>query len=152
MSINRVTISGNLTRDAELRYTQKGKAVSKFSVAMNDGYKDKETGEWLAKVSYIDCTLFGNRAEALDAYLKKGLKVCVAGKLDQQTWVDKTTSQNRSKHQILVDEIEMFRSKDDPAPNKVRVKQVKDVSEQNNQTIENEHEQDENLFEQEQMF
>lgn len=132
MSINKVIVSGNLTRDAELRYTQTGKAVSNFSVAINDGYKDKETGEWLSRVSYIECVLWDKRAEALDAYLKKGLKVCVSGKLNQQMWTDSQTGKKHSKHQIVVDEIEMLRPKSEGQPLKVLAHNAQQVAEKVN--------------------
>ena len=71
MSINRVSISGNLTRDAELRSTAGGTSVLQFSVAVNERRKNSQTGEWEDYPNYIDCTLFGKRAEALQQRLSK---------------------------------------------------------------------------------
>ncbi|MCI1260392.1 MAG: single-stranded DNA-binding protein, partial [Atopobiaceae bacterium] len=75
MSINRVNISGNLTRDSELRQTQSGTAILRFGVAVNDRRKNNQTGEWEDYPNFIDCVMWGNRANALANYLKRGTKV-----------------------------------------------------------------------------
>ena len=69
MSINRVIISGNLTRDPELRSTASGLPVLGFGVAVNDRRKNQQTGEWEDYPNFIDCTMFGARAESLSRYL-----------------------------------------------------------------------------------
>ena len=69
MSINRVIISGNLTRDPELRQTQSGMAVLSFGVAVNDRRKNPSTGEWEDYPNFVDCTMFGARANSLAQYL-----------------------------------------------------------------------------------
>lgn len=74
MSINRVCISGNLTRDPEIRSTAGGTSVMGFGVAVNERRKNAQTGEWEDYPNFIDCTLFGRRAEALERYLSKGSK------------------------------------------------------------------------------
>ena len=74
MNINRVIISGNLTRDPELRSTQSGMAVLSFGVAVNDRYKNQQTGEWEDRPNFVDCTMFGNRANSLAQYLSKGTR------------------------------------------------------------------------------
>lgn len=81
MSINRVIISGNLTRDPELRSTASGLPVLGFGVAVNDRRKNQQTGEWEDYPNFIDCTMFGARAESLNRYLNKGTKVSIEGKL-----------------------------------------------------------------------
>lgn len=106
MSINNVTISGNLTRDPELRSTSSGTAVLEFSVAVNDRKKNQQTGEWEDVPNYIDCTLWGARAQAVEKYLSKGTKVAVSGKFKQQRWTK--DGQNRSKIEVSVDEIEFM--------------------------------------------
>ena len=63
MSINRVNITGNLTRDPELRATQSGSQVLSFGVAVNDRRRNPQTGEWEDYPNYVDCTMFGTRAE-----------------------------------------------------------------------------------------
>ena len=69
MAINRVNISGNLTRDAELRCTAGGTQVLAFGVAVNDRRRNPQTGEWEDYPNFVDCTMFGNRAEAIARYL-----------------------------------------------------------------------------------
>ena len=103
MSINRVIISGNLTRDPELRSTASGLAVLGFGVAVNDRRKNQQTGEWEDYPNFIDCTMFGARAESLSRYLNKGAKVSVEGKLRWSQW--EREGQKRSKIDVIVDEI-----------------------------------------------
>ena len=81
MGINRVVLSGNLTRDPELRQTPGGTAVLSFGIAVNDRRKNSQTGEWEDYPNFLDCTIFGSRAEGLSNYLSKGTKVCLEGKL-----------------------------------------------------------------------
>ena len=107
MSINRVTISGNLTRDAEARTTQGGMAIVSFGVAVNDRRKNPQTGDWEDYPNFIDCTMFGTRAEKLQAYLVKGTKVAIEGKLRYSSWESKDGSR-RSKLEVIVDEIEFM--------------------------------------------
>lgn len=112
MSINRVNISGNLTRDPELRVTQGGSAVLGFGVAVNDRRQNPQTGEWEDHPNFVDCTVFGNRANALANILRKGLKVAVEGKLRWSQWQDKATGQNRSKLEVIVSECEIMTARD----------------------------------------
>lgn len=111
MSINRANISGNLTRDSELRYTQGGTAVLTFCVAVNDRRKNPQSGEWEDVPNYIDCALFGTRAEKLAGILVKGFKVSVEGKLRWSQW--ERDGQKRSKIEVIVDEIELMGGKRD---------------------------------------
>ena len=111
MSINKVVISGNLTRDGELRQTAGGLAVLGFSVAVNDRRKNQQTGEWEDCPNFIDCTMFGGRAESLSRFLSKGSKVAVEGKLRWSQW--ERDGQKRSKVEVVVDE---FMSSRDQAP------------------------------------
>lgn len=105
MSINRVNISGNLTRDPELRATQGGMQVLGFGVAVNDRRRNQQTGEWEDYPNFIDCTMFGNRAEALSRILRKGMKVAIEGKLRYSSWEDKNGGGRRSKVEIIPDEV-----------------------------------------------
>ena len=111
MSINRVIISGNLTRDPELRQTQSGMAVLSFGVAVNDRRKNQQTGEWEDFPNFVDCTLFGNRANSLANYLSKGVKVSIEGKLRWHQW--EKDGQKRSKLDVIVDELEFMSSRQD---------------------------------------
>lgn len=106
MSINKVIISGNLTRDPELRQTTSGMPVLGFGVAVNDRRKNQNTGEWEDYPNFIDCTMFGNRAEGVSRFLNKGSKVCIEGKLRWSQW--ERDGQKRSKVEVIVDEIEFL--------------------------------------------
>ena len=110
MSINRVCISGNLTRDSELRQLRNGTPVLSFSVAVNDRRKNPQTGEWEDVPNYVDCTLFGARAERLDTWLPKGRKVAVEGKLRYSSW--DTEHGKRSKLEVIVDELELMTARE----------------------------------------
>ena len=109
MSINRVIISGNLTSDSELRSTASGLPVLGFGVAVNDRRKNQQTGEWEDYPNFIDCTMFGARAESLSRYLSKGTKVSVEGKLRWSQW--EREGQKRSKLEVIVDELEFMSSR-----------------------------------------
>lgn len=111
MSINRVLISGNLTRDPELRQTGGGTQVLSFGVAVNDRRRNPQTGEWEDYPNFIDCTMFGVRAEALSRYLSKGTKVAIEGKLRWSQW--ERDGQKRSKIEVIVDELEFMTSRND---------------------------------------
>lgn len=106
MSINRVNISGNLTRDAELRQTQGGMAILSMGVAVNDRRKNTQTGEWEDVPNFVDCVMFGSRAEKLAQYLAKGTKVAIDGKLRYSSW--EKDGARRSKLEVVVDEIEFM--------------------------------------------
>ena len=96
MSINRVCISGNLTRDPVLRSTSGGMSVLSMGVAVNDRRKNQQTGQWEDYPNFVDCTLFGTRGEKLAQYLAKGSKVAIEGKLRYRSWNDQQTGQKRS--------------------------------------------------------
>lgn len=106
MSINHVVMSGNLTRDSELRRTQGGTAILGFGVAVNDRRKNQQTGEWEDYPNFVDCTMFGTRAEKLAGMLAKGTKVCILGKLRYMSW--EKDGQKRSKIEVIVDDIEFM--------------------------------------------
>ena len=111
MSINRVVISGNLTRDPELRSTAGGTAVLNLGVAVNDRRKNAQTGEWEDYPNFIDCVMFGTRTEAISRYLAKGAKVAIEGKLRYRSW-ESQQGEKRSKVEVAVDEIEFMSSRD----------------------------------------
>jgi len=110
MSINKVLISGNLTRDPELRATASGMPVLGLGVAVNDRRKNQSTGEWEDYPNFIDCTMFGTRAEIISNYLSKGSKVAIEGKLRWSQW--ERDGQKRSKIEVIIDEIEFLSSRD----------------------------------------
>ena len=106
MSINRVNISGNLTRDPQMRATQSGTQILSFGVAVNDRRRNPQSGEWEDVPNFIDCVVFGNRADALQRFLTKGMKVAIEGKLRWSQW--EKDGQNRSKIEVIVDEVEFM--------------------------------------------
>ena len=106
MSINRVNISGNLTRDPEMRATAGGTQVLSFGVAVNDRRRNPQNGEWEDYPNFVDCTMFGTRAEAVSRYLSKGAKVAIEGRLRYSSW--ERDGQRRSKLEVIVDEIEFL--------------------------------------------
>ena len=106
MSINRVNISGRLTRDAEVRQTPGGLSVLTISVAVNDRRKNPTSGEWQDYPNYVDCTLFGARAESVAKFISKGSKVAIEGKLRWSSW--EKDGQKRSKLEVIIDDIEFM--------------------------------------------
>ena len=111
MSINKVMITGNLTRDPELRETASGFQVMSFGIAVNDRRKNNQTGEWEDYANFIDCTMFGARAASVSRFISKGSKVAIEGKLRWSQWQAQDGSK-RSKVEVVVDEIE-FMSRND---------------------------------------
>lgn len=105
MSINRVIVSGNLTKDAELRRTAGGMSVLSIGIAVNDRARDAN-GNWQDRANYFDCAMFGTRAEGISPYLKRGTKVAIEGKLRWSSW--EQDGNKRSKVEIIVDEIEFM--------------------------------------------
>ena len=106
VSINRVNISGNLTRDPELRATGSGTQVLTFGVAVNDRRRNPQSGDWEDVPNFVDCVVFGNRAEPLSRFLSKGQKVAIEGKLRWSQW--ERDGQRRSKLEVIVDEVEFL--------------------------------------------
>ena len=114
MSMNIVAIAGNITRDPELRTTQSGMSILSFGLAVNDRKKNQQTGEWEDYPNFIDCSMFGGRAESLSRYLSKGTKVAVQGRLHYSTW--EKNGEKRSKLEVYVDELEfMSRREEQPS-------------------------------------
>lgn len=106
MSINRVFVTGNLTRDAELRDTQGGTSYLRMGVAVNDRRKNQQTGQWEDYPNFVDCVMFGTRAEAIARYLTKGTKVAVDGSLRYSSW--ERDGQRRSKLEVAVRDVEFM--------------------------------------------
>ncbi len=105
MSINRVFLSGNLTRDPDVMATNSGITVLTFGIAVNDR-KKSDMGEWENYPNFFDCVVYGNRADALKSYLEKGSRVAVEGRLRQQRW--EKDGQKRSRIEVVVEELCMF--------------------------------------------
>ena len=107
MSINKVVITGNLTRDPEARTTASGTSILAFSVAVNDRRRDSSTGEWSDYANFIDCTMFGNRVDFFSRNLAKGSRVVVEGRLHWNQWEAKDGTK-RSKVEIFVEDMELM--------------------------------------------
>jgi len=118
MSINQVTISGNLGRDSELRKTQSGMAILSFTVAVNERRKNSQ-GEWSDYTNWIGVSIFGTRAEKLHDYLTKGTKVCVQGKLRYSEW--ERDGVKKSKIEVIADEIELMQKAQKPQQEVIEV-------------------------------
>jgi single-strand DNA-binding protein len=106
MDINKVFIIGRLTRDAELKYTEAGMPVSKFSIACNE--KRKKGEEWVDEVNFFDIVLWGKTAESLAQYLVKGKQIAIDGKMKQERWQDRDTGNNRSKVVVTAETIQLL--------------------------------------------
>ena len=100
---SKAIITGNLTRDPELRSTPSGSSVCSFSVAVNRVYRDAN-GEQKEDVSFIDCSAWGKLGEMIANYAKKGSGVLVSGRLSQRTWEDKNGGGKRSRVEIVVED------------------------------------------------
>lgn len=105
MSLNVVSISGNLGADAELRVTRSGAPVITFAVAVNERVP-APGGGYEERTSWIDCAMFGKRAEALAPILRRGLKVAVTGRLHARTW--EQDGQARKSVEVRVDDVELM--------------------------------------------
>lgn len=105
--MNKVALIGNLTRDAELRTTQGGMAIASIGIAVNDRVKNKQTDEWEDYANFINCTMFGKRAESLRPYLNKGQKVGIDGHLHWSQW-ETDDGNKRSKLEVIVDNIDLL--------------------------------------------
>ncbi|HUR47351.1 MAG TPA: single-stranded DNA-binding protein [Candidatus Saccharimonadales bacterium] len=101
-SFNKVILMGNLTRDPELRYTPKGMAIARFTLAVNRVWKT-ETGEQKEEVAFIDVDAWGRSGETIAQYLKKGRPLLVEGRLKQDTWEDKQTGKKQSKLMVTLE-------------------------------------------------
>ena len=119
MGINKVVITGNLTRDPELRETPSGFQVLSFGVAVNDRRKNQQTEQWEDYANFVDCTMFGNRAASVARFLSKGSKVAIEGKLRWSQWQAQDGGK-RSKLEVVVDELE-FMSRDGQQQGQQRV-------------------------------
>lgn len=113
MSVNSVSISGNLGRDPELRATASGTSVCSFPVCANS--RVKREGKWEDKPNWVEVKFFGNRAEPLSRILSKGSHVCLHGHLSQETW--ESDGKRRSRLVVIGDEIDFSgQGREDPEP------------------------------------
>lgn len=116
-NVNKVMLLGNLTRDPELRYTPQGAAVCEFALAMNYNYTNKQTGQKVEEVSFIDVVAWGRTAETCAEYLKKGRQVFVEGRLKQDRW-ESPEGKKMSKVRVIAETVTFLgaRTGGGPAP------------------------------------
>jgi single-strand DNA-binding protein len=103
-SVNKVILIGNLGKDPEVKYTQAGMPVAKFTLATNDRFKDKE-GNWQDRTEWHNITAFQRLAEIVGEYLKKGGKCYIEGSLRTSSWDDKETGQKKYKTEIIANDL-----------------------------------------------
>ena len=105
--INNTIVVGRLTRDSELKYTNSGQPVTKFSIANN--YSKKNGDQWEELTNFFDVTLWGKRGESLNQYLLKGTQIAVTGELRQDRW--EQDGQQRSRVLINANNIQLLGGK-----------------------------------------
>jgi single-strand DNA-binding protein len=105
--INKVIIVGNLGGDPETRYMPSGSAVTNLTVATNESWKDKQTGEQKDRTEWHKVAMFNRLAEVAAEYLRKGSQVYIEGKLRTRKWQDKS-GQDRWTTEIVADEMQML--------------------------------------------
>ena len=110
-NINVVCITGNLTKDPELRTIPSGTSVCKLRVAVNSRRKDGASGEWVDKPNYFDVTVWGAQGENCANYLSKGRPVAVEGRLDWREW-ESQEGQKRQAVEIIANSVQFLGSRD----------------------------------------
>ena len=108
-NINRVIITGNLTRDPELRSTPSGMSVCSLRVACNTRRKDNQSGEWVDKPNYFDVTIWGRQGENAAQYLSKGRPVAIDGRLEWREFQD-NQGNKRQAIDIIADNVQFLSS------------------------------------------
>lgn len=109
--INRVTITGNLTRDPELKHLDSGTAICRLGVAVN-GRKKDNTGQWVDDPNFFDVTVWGAQGENVAKYLGKGSGIAIDGRLDWRSW-ETDDGQKRSAVSIIAENVQ-FLSRGEP--------------------------------------
>lgn len=108
MSLNEVTLSGNLGKDSELRTTASGTAVLTFSLAVNERRRQQD-GTYKDNTSWFDCVLFGARAQGIEPYLRRGTKLALTGRLNQNKY--ERDGRTYSRVEVIVDEVELMNTR-----------------------------------------
>ena len=109
-TFNKVILLGNLTRDPELRYTPQGAAVCEFALALNYQYTNKQTGQKVEEVSFIDIVAWGKTGEICAEYLKKGRQVMIEGRLKQDRW-EAQDGKKMSKVRVTAENVQFVGSR-----------------------------------------
>jgi single-strand DNA-binding protein len=111
-NINRVVMTGNLTRDPELRSTQSGMSVCSLRIATNTRRKDQSTGEWVDKANYFSVTVWGAQGENCARFLSKGRPVAIDGRLEWREW-ETQDGHKREAVDIIADSVQFLGGRDD---------------------------------------
>lgn len=111
--VNKVILVGNLGQDPEVRAMPNGTMVANISVATSESWKDKQTGQQQERTEWHKIVYYGNLAEIVGQYLKKGSKIYVEGSLRTKKWQDKQTGQDKYSTEIVGSELQMLDSKGD---------------------------------------
>jgi len=101
---NSITISGNITRDPEMRYTPSGVSKVSFGVAVNRSWRNQQTQEWEEQTSFFNVVAWRQLAENASATLTKGTRVVVSGRLEQRSW-ETEAGEKRSIVEVVADDI-----------------------------------------------
>lgn len=109
--VNKAIIVGTLGKDPEIRYTANGGAVANISVATNESWKDKNSGEMVEKTEWHRIVIFGKLAEIVERYLKKGAQAYFEGKIQTRKWQD-NSGNDRYSTEIVAHEMQMLGSKE----------------------------------------
>ena len=102
--MNTTTITGNLVRDPELKFTNSGQAVANFSIADNRRWQDRTTQQWQESTTYVDVAAWGDLGHNTAESLSKGDRVTVTGRIEQRTW-ETPEGEKRSKLEITAQDV-----------------------------------------------
>jgi single-strand DNA-binding protein len=111
-NINRVVLTGNLTRDPELRSLPSGMSVCSLRIASNTRRKDQSTGEWQDKPNYFDVTVWGAQGENCSRFLSKGRPIALDGRLEWREWQAQDGTKRQSV-EIVADSVQFLGGRDD---------------------------------------
>ena len=111
-NINRVVLTGNLTRDPELRSLPSGFAICSLRIASNTRRKDGQTGEWVDKPNFFDITVFGAQGENCARFLAKGRPIAIDGRLEWREWTTQE-GQKRQSVEIIADAVQFLGGRDE---------------------------------------
>jgi single-strand DNA-binding protein len=107
-NINRVILTGNLTRDPELRSTNSGFNICSLRLAVNNRRKDNQSGQWVDEPNYFDITVFGAQGENCAKFLSRGRPVAIDGRLKWREWTDQNTQQKRQAVEVIADSVQFL--------------------------------------------
>jgi single-strand DNA-binding protein len=118
--MNNVSLAGRMTKNCELKYTQEGKAIGNFTIAINKRYKKDEA-------NFINCVAFGKTAELISEYVRKGHLFGITGSIETSSW--EKDGQKHYKTEVAVDQITFLQSKGEGATNTTTVTKSEDTEE-----------------------